>query len=72
MPTWERIVIAALIAIVLLLIVWKAIVMYAGCADSMLLITKFKRNFYRNKVVWVTGASSGSELRASTLACHSV
>ena len=35
-------------------------------ADLTLLRCSLVPGFYRNKVVWVTGASSGSELRSIT------
>ena len=53
---------AVVLAIVVLALARRIRQLLGGDADLALQRCSLVPNFYRNKVVWVTGASSGSEL----------
>ena len=55
---WLAVSVAVILALVLLR---KVFLLVTGDADLTLLSKSLVPDFFRNKVVWVTGASSGSE-----------
>ena len=57
-------IVAAVLTIVVLALVRRIRLLNDGDADLVLQRCSLVPDFYRNKVVWVTGASSGSKLRS--------
>ena len=48
------------VCIVVLYVVYKAILLYNADGDLTVVSSSLKPDYFRGKVVWVTGASSGS------------
>ena len=62
MIVWLLLVAGALVAY----LVVKAVQLYGADADLTVLGSKMKPQYFQGRVVWVTGASSGSKYRQSS------
>ena len=61
MASW-LVILFALHGLALLYLLYKVVVLAFADADLTLYSKKLKPSYFDKKVVWVTGASSGSEL----------